>query len=166
MKQTISSKVNSILGLLLLSFPILIILGSFALNCFSIIFSLYAIFNYKRFLNIDIINIKTKILFFSFIILIFPYESFEFKDSFSQSSIFKYLSFSRFVLMLFGLIIFLEKNYQTNFFSKIYKTYVVILIILTIDILFEYFKSLFKVVSRLSLFLADSNSFNLSSVFA
>ncbi len=138
MKQTISSKVNSILGLLLLSFPILIILGSFALNCFSIIFSLYAIFNYKRFLNIDIINIKTKILFFSFIILIFPYESFEFKDSFSQSSIFKYLSFSRFVLMLFGLIIFLEKNYQTNFFSKIYKTYVVILIILTIDILFEY----------------------------
>tara|TARA_A100001015_G_scaffold315821_1_gene428566 strand:+ start:3166 stop:4491 length:1326 start_codon:yes stop_codon:yes gene_type:complete len=138
MKQIISSKINSILGLLLLSFPILIILGSFALNCFSIIFSLYAIFNYKRFLNINYINPKAKILFFSFIILIFPFESFEFQDSFSQSSIFKYLSFSRFVLMLFGLIIFLEKNNKTNFFSKIYKTYVVILLILSIDILFEY----------------------------
>ena len=88
MKQIISSKINSILGLLLLSFPILIILGSFALNCFSIIFSLYAIFNYKRFLNIDFINPKAKIFFFSFIILIFPFESFEFQDSFSQSSIF------------------------------------------------------------------------------
>jgi len=138
MKQIISSKINSILGLLLLSFPILIILGSFALNCFSIIFSLYAIFNYKKFLNIDFINPKAKIFFFSFIILIFPFESFEFQDSFSQSSIFKYLSFSRFVLMLFGLIIFLEKNNKTNFFSKIYKTNVVILLILSIDILFEY----------------------------
>jgi len=41
--------------------------------------------------------------------------------------------------MLFGLIIFFEKNNNENIFSKIYKTYVVILSILVIDILIEYF---------------------------
>ena len=138
MRQIISININNILGLLLLSFPILIIIGSFALNCFSIIFSLYAIFNYKSLSSINILNGKTIILFFSFIILIFPFESLVFKNSFMQSSIFKYLSFSRFVLMLFGIIIFLEKNNKKNFFSKIYKTYVVILLILGIDISFEY----------------------------
>jgi len=139
MIQKISSKINIFLGLLLLSFPILIILGSFALNCFSVIFSLYAIFNFKSITNINIINKKVIILFFSFIILIFPFESIQVKNSFLQSSIFKYLSFFRFVLMLFGLIIFFEKNNNENIFSKIYKTYVVILSILVIDILIEYF---------------------------
>ena len=138
MKQIISSKINTILGLLILSFPILIILGSFVLNCFSIIFSLYALVNYKTLLTINIFNHKTIVLFFSFIILIFPYESLSLNVSFFQSSIFKYLSFLRFVLMLFGLIIFFEKNDKKNLFSKIYKTYVVILAILVIDISFEY----------------------------
>ena len=139
MTHKISGKINMALELLLLSFPILIILGPLALNCFSIIFSLYAVFNYKSLKKIDALDNKTIILFFSFIILIFPFESVKFQNSFQQSSIFKYFSFTRFVLMLFGLIIFFEKNNKKNFFSKIYKTYVIILAILAIDISIEFF---------------------------
>jgi O-antigen ligase len=131
MLTKISNKINLIPQILILSFPILIILGSFALNVFSIFFSLYAIFNFKKF---NILDKKIIILFFSFIILIFPFESIEFKNSF-----FKYLSFFRFVLMLFGLIIFFEnQNNKNNFFLKIYKIYTLILAIIIVDIVVEY----------------------------
>ena len=56
-------------------FPIFIILGPFALNCFSIIFSLYAIINYKSLKQFKILNKKIIIIFFSFVVLIFPFES-------------------------------------------------------------------------------------------
>jgi O-antigen ligase len=132
MMSIINNKIDIILKILLLSFPILIILGPFALNCFSIIFSLYAIFNYKKF---KIFNKKIFFIFFSFTILIFPYGSIEFENSF-----FKFLSFFRFVLMFFGLIIFFERNNkENNFFIKIYKAYVVILVVIIIDILKENF---------------------------
>ncbi len=135
MIKTINSKVDIFLKLLLLSFPILIIFGPFALNLFSIIFSLYALINYKSIIKLDFFNKKIFIIFFSFVILIFPFESIDFKNSFI-----KYLSFIRFVLMMLGLIIFFEKKNKDNFILlKMYKIYVIILTIITIDVLIEYY---------------------------
>jgi len=131
----VNYKINTFLKLLLLSFPILMILGPFALNCFSVIFSFYAIINYKYLKKIKIFDKKIYIILFSFIILIFPFESIEFQNSFS-----KYVSFLRFVLMLLGVIIFLEKeNKKNSILNKIYKTYIAFLTIIIIDVLVEYF---------------------------
>ena len=130
----IERKINLILQLSILLFPILIIIGSLALNCFSIIFSLYALYNFKLLKKLKIFDKKIIIIFFSFIILIFPFESIDFKNSFV-----KYLSFFRFSLMLLGLIIFFEKENNLNkFFIKIYKTYTLILILIIMDVLIEY----------------------------
>lgn len=135
MISKINNKIDLVLKFLLLSFPILIILGPFLLNCFSLIFSLYAIINYKNIKESKIFDKKILIIFFSFVFFIFPFESINFENSFL-----KYLSFSRFVLMLFGLIIFFEKeNKKNNFFNKIYKSYVIIFSIIIIDVLKEYF---------------------------
>ena len=49
MISIINDKINLFLRLTLIFFPILIILGPFSLNLFSVIFSLYAIKNYKNF---------------------------------------------------------------------------------------------------------------------
>ena len=131
MPGKINDKINLFLQSLILSFPILIILGPFVLNIFSIIFSLYAIFNYKK---LKILDKKIVILFFSFVILIFPFESIDFKNS-----LIKYFSFFRFILMLLGLIIFFEKENNKNyFFLKIYKIYAFILTIIIIDIIIEF----------------------------
>ena len=129
------NKVNIVLKLLLFSFPILIILGPFALNCFSVIFTFYALINYKSLKEFKVFNKRTSIIFFSFIILIFPFGSIEFQGSF-----FKYVSFFRFILMLFGLIIFLNKeNKKNDILKNIYKTYIIFLAIIIIDVLVEYF---------------------------
>ena len=131
----VGNSINVVLKLILLSFPILIILGPFALNCFSIIFSFYAVINYKSLNELKFFNKKILIIFLSFIILIFPFEIVEFENAFL-----KYLSFFRFVLMLFGLIIFFEKGNKNNvLFFKIHKVYLVILIVIIIDILVEHF---------------------------
>ncbi len=132
MISVIDNKINLFLKLILIFFPIFIILGPFALNLFSIIFSLYAIKNFQEF---KIFNKKIILLFFSFIILLFPFESIEFNTAFI-----KYLSFFRFVLMLFGIIIFLNKeNKKNNILLKVYKSYILILIIIVFDVLVEYF---------------------------
>ncbi len=131
----INDKIDIFLKFLIFSFPILIILGSFSLNFFAVIFSLYALFNYKILKKFKIFNKNILIIFFSFIILIFPFESIDFKNSFV-----KYLSFFRFVLMLLGLIIFFEKNNKENsLLLQIYKVYIGILIIIIIDVLIEYY---------------------------
>ena len=131
MISIIDNKINLFLKLILILFPIFIILGPFALNLFSIIFSLYAIKNFQEF---KIFNEKIILLFFSFIILLFPFESIEFETAFI-----KYLSFFRFVLMLFGIIIFLSKeNKKNNILLKVYQSYILILIIIIFDVLVEY----------------------------
>ena len=135
MISKINEKMNIILRLILMSFPVFIILGPFALNCFSLIFSLYAIINFKKLKKFKIFNEKIIIFFFSFIILIFPFESIDFDNAFL-----KYLSFFRFVLMLFGIIIFIDKeNKKNNILFKIYKSYILILTVILIDVLVEYF---------------------------
>lgn len=135
MKSSTENKIDIFLKFLVLSFPILIILGPFALNCFSVIFSLYAIQNYKILKKLIFLDKKVFIIFFSFIILIFPFESIDFKNSFL-----KYLSFFRFVLMMLGLIIFLKKENKNNLvLFQIYKIYIIILAIVIIDVLIEYY---------------------------
>ena len=135
MLSLLNEKINLVLRLILMAFPILIILGPFALNCFSIIFSIYAITNFKDFKKYSVLSKKNIIIFFSFIILIFPFESIDFDNAFL-----KYLSFFRFVFMLFGVIIFLDKeNKKNKILFKIYKSYVFILTIILVDVLVEYF---------------------------
>lgn len=131
----LDSRINTTLKLLIFVLPILIIIGPFAINSFAVIFSLYGLANYKVFIKNNIFNKKILFFFFSFLILIFPYESINF-----QNSILKYLAFSRFILMLFGLIIFFNKqNANKKFFSNLYKTYTIYLIIISIDVLIEQF---------------------------
>ena len=133
--KTIKNNINNFLYVLILFFPILIILGPVALNIFSIIFSLYAIVNYKNFFKLKVFNLEILIFFFTFIIFIFPYDSINFENSFS-----KYLAFIRFILMLFGLIFFFEKeNKDRKFLARIYKTYILILTIIIIDVLYEFY---------------------------
>ena len=127
------NKIDFFLKILICLFPVFIILGPFALNFFSIVFSIYALFNFKKLINFNFFNNKILFFFFSFIFFIFPFQSIEFENSF-----FKYISFFRFVLMLFGLIIFFELQKNNIFFLKIYKIYIFFLIIITIDVLIEY----------------------------
>ena len=60
----IERKINLILQLSILLFPVLIIIGPLALNCFSIIFSVYALYNFKYLKDIKIFDKKTLIIFF------------------------------------------------------------------------------------------------------
>ena len=135
MISKINNKIDIFLKILFIFFPIFIIIGPFALNSFSIIFSIYAILNYKLLIYSKIFDKKILIFFFSFIILIFPFESINFENSFL-----KYLSFFRFLIMLIGLILFLENtNKKKNFLDIVYKTYTVLFIIIAIDVCIEYF---------------------------
>ena len=91
--------------------------------------------NYKLLIYSKIFDKKILIVFFSFIILIFLFESINFENSFL-----KYLSFFRFLIMLIGLILFLENtNKKENFLDIVYKTYTIFFIIIAIDVYIEYF---------------------------
>ena len=130
----LNEKLNFFLKILVIFFPILIILGPFFINLFSLIFSCYSIINYKNFHRLKILDKNKIIIFFSFIFLIFPFNSVNFENSF-----FKYVSFLRFPLMFFGLIFFLNnQNLGENILQKMYKNFCIILIIITIDVIKEY----------------------------
>lgn len=133
MKSIHNKKINTFLGLSIKFFPVLMILGPLFLNLFSLIFSLYALINFKFLENSKILNKKIVIILFSFMFLIFPYESLDFKNSF-----FKYLSFFRFIFMILGIIIFLEFS-KNSVFENIYKYYIFFLIIIILDVLLEFF---------------------------
>ena len=128
--KKLENSINLALQLLIFTLPILIIIGAFAVNSFAIIFSLYGLVNFNFLIKNNIINKRILFFFFSFLILIFPYDSINF-----QNSIVKYLAFFRFVLMLFGLIIF----FTNKFFNTLYKVYIIYLIIISIDVLIENF---------------------------
>ena len=132
--KKLENNINSALQLLIFALPILIIIGAFSVNSFAIIFSLYGLVNYKFLIRNNIINKRVLLFFFSFLILIFPYDSINF-----QNSIIKYLAFLRFILMLFGLIIFFSKQNNNKFFNTLYKIYIIYLIIISIDVLIEQF---------------------------
>ena len=124
-------KYENFLKLSLYLFPIWIILGPAFLNFFSILFSIYAVLNFKKFKTVIKENAYLFFLFFGFIIFIFPIDSIDFKNSFQ-----KYLSFFRFFFMFFGIIFLLKKNLIN--FLKLKKYFLLILIIISIDVIKEY----------------------------
>ena len=130
--KLIEKNINKFLSILIIFFPILIILGPFLMNLFSIIFSIYALINFKQLYQNNLLNKKLIFIFSSFVFFIFPFESIDFFNSFE-----KYAAFSRFILMFFGLIIFFSNNDNNKFFFYIYKFYLITLIIIIFDVSIE-----------------------------
>ena len=127
---------NSVLILLMTIFPILMILGSATINFFCVVFSIYAIINYRLVLKLIFSQKKIFLYLLFSIFAIFPYHSividFEFQNSFWKS-IFYY----RYILMTFGLVIFLNKKENSELIFK--KYYIIYLIIISIDVIKEHF---------------------------
>ncbi len=127
---------NSTLYFLFILFPLLIIFGSGLLNLFSIIFSFYAVINSKLILKLILSKRKIFIYLLFSLLAIFPYNNFHISLDF-QSSFWKSIFFLRFILMTFGIIIFLSKSQFHELKFKNY--YLFFLIIISIDVLNEYF---------------------------
>ena len=113
-------------------FPILMILGNSLINLFSILLSIYALINFKLVKELILSKNRIYILVLSTIIVIFPYNSINF-----ENSLIKFFSFFRFVLMFFGVLIFLKRNQLVIDKSKI--IYMFIISIIVIDVIKEYF---------------------------
>ena len=86
-------------------FPILMILGNSFINLFSILLSIYALINFKLVKELILSKNRIYFLVLSTIIVIFPYNSINF-----ENSLIKFFSFFRFILMFFGVLIFLKRN--------------------------------------------------------
>ena len=116
-------------------FPILMILGNSLINLFSILLSIYALINFKLVKELILSKNRIYILVLSTIIVIFPYNSINF-----ENSLIKFFSFFRFVLMFFGVLIFLKRNQLVIDKSKI--IYMFIISIIVIDVIKEYLQEL------------------------
>lgn len=127
---------NSTLYFLFILFPLLIIFGSGLLNLFSVIFSFYAVINSKLILKLILSKKKIFIYLLFSLLAIFPYSNLNISLDF-QSSFWKSIFFLRFILMTFGIIIFLSKSQFHELKFKNY--YLFFLIIISIDVLNEYF---------------------------
>ena len=127
---------NSTLYFLFILFPLLIIFGSGLLNLFSVIFSFYAVINSKLILKLILSKKKIFIYLLFSLLAIFPYSNLNISLDF-QSSFWKSIFFLRFILMTFGIIIFLSKSQLHELKFKNY--YLFFLIIISIDVLNEYF---------------------------
>lgn len=129
------NKINTFIGYIILAFPIFMITGSLLTNLFSIVLSLYALLNYKILKNLILSNNKFLLIIFSFFLFIFPYNSINF-----ENSIIKFFFYFRQVFMFFGILIYLINNNLNNkILDKIKKVYLVILSIIIIDVIIEYF---------------------------
>ena len=62
--KKLENNINSALQLLIFALPILMIIGSFSVNSFAIIFSLYGLVNYKFLIKNNIINKRVLLIFF------------------------------------------------------------------------------------------------------
>ena len=129
------NKINTFIGYIILAFPIFMITGSLLTNLFSIVLSLYALLNYKSLKNLILSKNKFLLIIFSFFLFIFPYDSINF-----ENSILKFFFYFRQVFMFFGILIYLINNNLNNkILDKIKKIYLVILSIIIIDVIIEYF---------------------------
>ena len=129
------NKINIFIGYIILAFPIFMITGSFLTNLFSVVLSLYTLLNYKSLKNLILSKNKFFLIIFIFFLFIFPYNSINFENSFL-----KFLFYFRHVFMFFGIIIYLMNNNLNNkILDKIKKIYLIILSIIIIDVIVEYF---------------------------
>lgn len=129
------NKINIFIGYIILAFPILMITGSLLTNLFSIVLSLYALLNYKSLKNLILSKNKFLLIIFIFFLFIFPYNSINF-----ENSIIKFFFYFRQIFMFFGILIYLiNNNFNNKILDKIKKIYLVILSIIIIDVIIEYF---------------------------
>lgn len=130
----IKFKIDIFISYLIFLFPIFMILGPLMINLFSIIMCLYVLLYLKDLKEIIFSNEKFFFLIISFFLFIFPYDSTNFEQSFI-----KYISFFRYILMFFGIIIFFHNINNEKLLNKIKKFYFILLIIISLDVLKEYF---------------------------
>lgn len=132
--NVIKVKIDSFINYLIIFFPIYIILGPLMMNLFSLLMSAYVFLYLKEFKKILLSNEKFFLLIIFFVFFIFPYNSINF-----ENSLIKYVSQLRYILMFFGIIIFLNNTNSEKLLNKTKKFYLILLIIISIDVLKEYF---------------------------
>ena len=135
----ISKYFNNLISLLIFTFPILIIIGPLALNVFSIIMSIYVFININEFKKLIFLKKKIFLGIILIFIFIFPFNDVNSKIVESQilfnSSIFKFFSFLRYILMCFGIIIFLKLfSSDKLFLTKVKNYYILYAVIIIIDV--------------------------------
>ncbi|WP_075536111.1 O-antigen ligase family protein [Candidatus Pelagibacter communis] len=132
----------NLISIFFFSFPILIIIGPLFLNLFSVVMSIYAILKINELKKLIFFKDKIFISIILIIIFIFPYNNFnlnftELKINF-DSTFFKYFSYFRYILMCFGIIIFLKIYNSNNFFlTKVKNYYFLYLVLISIDVIIE-----------------------------
>ena len=126
--------IDFFISYLIILFPIFMILSPLMMNLFSLIMSFYVFLYIKKFKKIIFSNEKFFLLIASFFLFIFPYNNSNFEESFI-----KYIGYIRHVLMFFGIIIFLSNIDNEKLLNKAKKFYIILLLIIAIDVLKEYF---------------------------
>jgi len=126
---------NSVLLFLLSIFPLLMILGSATINLFCVIFSIYALLNYKLVLKLIFSQKKIFLYLFFSIFAILPYHNIDVSFDF-QNSFWKSIFYFRYILMTFGIVLFLNKNNNSELTFK--KYYVILLFVISIDVIKEH----------------------------
>ena len=134
MNNYLKLKIDKSIGYLIILFPVFMIFGPFLINLFSIVLSIYSLTNYKKLKNIIFSNEKIFFTIICFFLFIFPYNSIDF-----GKSIIKYFYYFKNILMFFGIIIFLDTINVDKFLNKTKKVYFILLIIVAIDVLKEFF---------------------------
>jgi len=132
--NNIKIKLDLLIYYLIILFPLFMILGSALLNLFSVIMSIYALLHFSNLKKLIISNERIFLFIFSFFLFIFPYDSIDF-----EQSLIKFISYFRNILMFFGIIFFLNNIQNQNFISKTKNIYFIILVIIAMDVLKEYF---------------------------
>ena len=132
--NSIKIKIDFIISYLIILFPIFIILGPLTMNLFSLIMSGYLLLYLKKLKELILSDERFFLLIISFFLFIFPYNSINFEASFI-----KYISYLRFILMFFGIIIFLENVDGKKLLNNTKKIYLALLTIIALDVLKEYF---------------------------
>ena len=142
MNNYLKLKIDKSIGYLIILFPVFMIFGPFLINLFSIVLSIYSLTNYKKLKNIIFSNEKIFFTIICFFLFIFPYNSIDF-----GKSIIKYFYYFKNILMFFGIIIFLDTINVDKFLNKTKKVYFILLVIVAIDVLKEFFTHRFRAAS-------------------
>ena len=119
------------LTIILISFPVFYIIGSFFLNISIMIISIYCLINYSK------VIIKEKIIyFFSFLFFFFIINSILSIDK--SHSLYKSIAYLRYFFFTIGVILIFS-IINENSLKLVSKIFIFITIFLVADILFEYF---------------------------
>ena len=119
------------LTIILISFPVFYIIGSFFLNMSIMIIGIYCLINYSK------INIKKKLIYiFSFLFCFFIINSILSIDK--SHSLYKSISYLRYFFFIIGVILILSMINE-NSLKLVSKIFIFITIFLVADIFFEHF---------------------------